>query len=178
MATGLNTGQPYTRYVPQNVGKKYDPEGEYVKLWVPELRDVPKEYIHKPWTMSEEEQVQYSARLGIDYPHPIRDPTIGDDRRQYRYLRRLGHEIPRDLKQRVKTYMKKDAEIYKWSNKECVDKEVHGDGDDSDDRGDDIEEEGDEPALEVNGIETESSANPNGKVGSITSTTTATDTKI
>lgn len=162
VATGLNTGQPYTRYVPHNVGNKYDPEGEYVKLWVPELKDVPKEFIHKPWKMSEEEQVQCNARLGIDYPHPIRDPTIGDDRREYRYLRRLGQTIPRDLKQRVKAFMKKDAEMYEWNKKGYVDNEVHGEGGDSDDR-----------TLEVNRVETESSANLNSKERSSTLNTTA-----
>jgi FAD binding domain of DNA photolyase len=84
------------RYVIQIVGRKHDPEGEYVKLWVPELVNVPKQYIHKPWKITEAQQEEYNVRLGIDYPNPIRDPSIGDKRRKVRYLRRKGMELPDD----------------------------------------------------------------------------------
>ena len=49
----------------------YDNEAEYVKHWLPELADLPPEYAHEPWTMSEQEQGQYGVALGADYPRPV-----------------------------------------------------------------------------------------------------------
>jgi hypothetical protein len=40
--------------------------------------------------MDEQMQEKYNCRLGLDYPHPIRDPTIGELKRKKRYLRRKG----------------------------------------------------------------------------------------
>ncbi|MFT3673418.1 cryptochrome/photolyase family protein [Aestuariivirga sp.] len=44
---------PYFRiFNPMLQGEKFDPNGEYVKRWVPELKDVPAASIHKPWEMT------------------------------------------------------------------------------------------------------------------------------
>jgi deoxyribodipyrimidine photo-lyase len=51
----------------------YDPEGSYVKHWLPELVAIPAARIHEPWKLSRDEQKQYGVRLGVDYPHPIVD---------------------------------------------------------------------------------------------------------
>ncbi len=51
--------------------KKYDPEGEYVKQWIPELSDVPHQKIHDLESLSEEEQIHANIRLGDDYPKSI-----------------------------------------------------------------------------------------------------------
>ena len=34
-------------------GKKFDPDGQYVRRWVPELADVPAKHVHAPWEMAE-----------------------------------------------------------------------------------------------------------------------------
>ncbi len=58
---------PYFRiFNPILQGEKFDKEGEYVKKWVPELKDLPKKFIHKPWEHNDKD-----FRLGRDYPHPI-----------------------------------------------------------------------------------------------------------
>ena len=58
---------PYFRiFNPIIQGEKFDREGEYVKKWVPELKNVSKKYIHKPWELKDEK-----FKLGRDYPHPI-----------------------------------------------------------------------------------------------------------
>lgn len=45
---------PYFRiFNPMTQGKKFDPDGEYVRRWVPELTDVPARHVHTPWEMAE-----------------------------------------------------------------------------------------------------------------------------
>jgi len=59
---------PYFRvFNPILQGEKFDPEGEYVRRWVPELAEVPMKYLNKPWEMPRKE---WDA-LGIDYPEPM-----------------------------------------------------------------------------------------------------------
>ena len=53
--------------------KDYDPEGIYVKHWLPELRDVPAPKVHTPWQLQPVEQKRFDVRLGVDYPNPIVD---------------------------------------------------------------------------------------------------------
>jgi deoxyribodipyrimidine photo-lyase len=56
-------GQPYFRiFNPVTQSKKFDPDGAYIRRWVPELRNVPAQYIHAPWHMD-------SPPAG--YPAPI-----------------------------------------------------------------------------------------------------------
>ena len=60
---------PYFRvFNPVLQGEKFDAEGEYVKKWVPELREVPAKWIHKIWEAPEE-----IAKLAKKYPKPIVD---------------------------------------------------------------------------------------------------------
>ena len=59
---------PYFRiFNPILQGEKFDRDGVYVKKWVPELKDVPKKLIHKPWELNDKNILQ----LGLDYPFPI-----------------------------------------------------------------------------------------------------------
>ncbi len=51
----------------------YDPEGEYVKHWLPALRSLPSHLVHQPWQLSPAAQRQRGVRLGVDYPNPIVD---------------------------------------------------------------------------------------------------------
>lgn len=51
--------------------KDYDPTGEYIKQWLPELSLVPIQKIHEPWTLSAQEQTQYGVRIGTTYPTPM-----------------------------------------------------------------------------------------------------------
>eukprot|EP00887_Chlorella_sp_A99_P004234 scaffold15.g4234.t1 len=54
-----------------DASKDYDPQGEYIRCWVPELSRVPSSRIHEPWLMGREEQQQYGVQIGADYPAPI-----------------------------------------------------------------------------------------------------------
>jgi len=53
--------------------RKYDKKGDYVRLWLPELGEIPEEYVHEPHTISAEDQKLYEISIGIDYPEPIID---------------------------------------------------------------------------------------------------------
>jgi deoxyribodipyrimidine photo-lyase len=53
--------------------KDYDPQGEYVKLWLPELADVPAAKVHDPSKLQSIEQQRFGVRIGVDYPQPIVD---------------------------------------------------------------------------------------------------------
>ncbi|WP_075883326.1 cryptochrome/photolyase family protein [Candidatus Protochlamydia sp. W-9] len=63
---------PYFRiFNPITQGEKFDPEGNYVKKWVPELINLPKKWLHQPWEAPEEILRQSGIELGINYPKPI-----------------------------------------------------------------------------------------------------------
>ena len=47
---------------------RYDPNGEYVKLWLPELNDLPNDKIHRPDTLSFEDQSNMNVKIGGNYP--------------------------------------------------------------------------------------------------------------
>jgi deoxyribodipyrimidine photo-lyase len=60
--------------------RRFDPDGAYVRRWVPELRDVPSARLAMPWTMSDGEQETAGCAIGRDYPAPIVDHA--DERRR------------------------------------------------------------------------------------------------
>ena len=63
---------PYFRiFNPILQGEKFDKEGNYVKKWVPELKNVPNKFIHKPWEMELKYQEAIKTIIGKDYPSPI-----------------------------------------------------------------------------------------------------------
>ena len=65
---------PFFRiFNPSLQGAKFDPDGNYVKRWVPELLRVPATYIHTPWTAPAEVLASAGVILGKDYPHPLVD---------------------------------------------------------------------------------------------------------
>ena len=68
--TGINTVRLYN---PVKNSKEHDPEGVFIKKWVPELANVPIAYIHEPWKMSSMEQAFCGVIIGKDYPSPLVD---------------------------------------------------------------------------------------------------------
>jgi deoxyribodipyrimidine photo-lyase len=74
-AAGTGTdAQPYFRiFNPTNQSKKFDPDGSYIKRYVPELAGVAAKYIHEPERMPAAEQRRAGVEIGRDYPRPIVD---------------------------------------------------------------------------------------------------------
>lgn len=68
--TGVNTARIYN---PVKQSRDQDPDGRFIRAWVPELRDVPDAFIHEPWRMPEDMQTRIGCVLDRDYPARIVD---------------------------------------------------------------------------------------------------------
>ena len=69
--TGINTIRIYN---PVKQSKDHDPDGAFIRRFVPELAGVPDHHVHEPWRMSAADQATSGCRIGRDYPAPIIDP--------------------------------------------------------------------------------------------------------
>jgi deoxyribodipyrimidine photo-lyase len=74
-AAGTGTdAQPYFRiFNPVTQGQRFDPDGGYVRRWVPELAAVPDRWLQHPWDMPDDVARESGVVLGKDYPEPIVD---------------------------------------------------------------------------------------------------------
>ncbi len=88
--TGTDAAPYFRIFNPVTQGMKFDPHGKYIRTWVPELANVPEEYIHQPWRMSQEDQNRYHCRIGIDYPAPIIDHSWARQRALLVYSKALN----------------------------------------------------------------------------------------
>jgi len=61
-------------------GEKFDPDGDYVRHFVPELKDLPKKYIHKPFEAPNHVLAGAGVELGKTYPKPIVNHGMARDR--------------------------------------------------------------------------------------------------
>lgn len=68
--TGINRLRVYD---PVKQAVDHDPQGEFIRRWIPELAGVPTNLIHQPHRMSGADQAQYGCRIGTDYPAPLVD---------------------------------------------------------------------------------------------------------
>ncbi|MES2678033.1 MAG: deoxyribodipyrimidine photo-lyase [Pseudomonadota bacterium] len=63
---------PYFRiFNPVLQSEKFDPDGEYIKKYLPVLKNLPAKFIHQPWQLSEMELLAYGVKLGKNYPERI-----------------------------------------------------------------------------------------------------------
>ncbi|MEO1384993.1 MAG: FAD-binding domain-containing protein, partial [Bacteroidota bacterium] len=71
MQAGTSGYHPLRVYNPMTQAERLDPQGVFVKQWIPELADVPAPQIIRPWTMTPMEQIFFGCEIGKDYPVPI-----------------------------------------------------------------------------------------------------------
>ena len=78
--------QPYFRiFNPVTQSGKFDPEGAFIRRYVPELAGVPNKFIHAPWQMGRSEQRALDMIIGRDYPAPIVDHARAREKTLTRY---------------------------------------------------------------------------------------------
>ena len=65
--TSINTNRIYN---PIKQGKDHDPQGKFIKKWIPELKDISLNFIHEPWLLSKFNKEEYEK---INYIRPIID---------------------------------------------------------------------------------------------------------
>jgi deoxyribodipyrimidine photo-lyase len=83
---------PYFRvFNPILQGEKFDPDGVYVRRWVPELAQLPDGLIHQPWTATPLELASADIELGTTYPPPIIDHKVGRERALAAYATTRGN---------------------------------------------------------------------------------------
>ncbi|KAG8264863.1 Cryptochrome-2 [Homalodisca vitripennis] len=63
--------QFFSCYCPVRFGRKADPNGEFIRKYLPVLKNFPTEHIHDPWTASEDVQKASNCVIGRDYPVPM-----------------------------------------------------------------------------------------------------------
>lgn len=78
--TGTDAAPFFRIFNPVRQGEQFDPSGEWVRTWLPELREVPTEFIFAPWRMPLSVQQRSGCRIGRDYPAPIVDFTSARQR--------------------------------------------------------------------------------------------------
>jgi deoxyribodipyrimidine photo-lyase len=85
-STGCDA-QPWFRiFNPVTQSRRFDPQGDYIRRWVPELARVPDPHLHAPWEMPPLEQQAAGCVIGRDYPAPV----VRHDEARQRTLARYG----------------------------------------------------------------------------------------
>ncbi|MBT9551002.1 MAG: deoxyribodipyrimidine photo-lyase [Hydrogenophaga sp.] len=78
--------QPWFRiFNPVTQSEKFDPQGKFIRRYLPQLAQLPDAVIHAPWTARELELVGAGVELGKTYPHPIVDHALARERTLLRY---------------------------------------------------------------------------------------------
>jgi len=105
--TGVNTVRMYN---PIKQSQDHDPEGLFIKKWVPELSKLPKEHIHEPWKMTAMEQDFYQFYLGKDYPIPLIDlEESGKKAREKIWGHRDNPLVQKEMARILVTHTRNDA---------------------------------------------------------------------
>jgi deoxyribodipyrimidine photo-lyase len=103
--TGINTVRIYN---PIKQSYEHDPEGIFIKKWVPELINVPIPFIHEPYKMNHFDQSCYGIEMGVDYPFPIVNlEESGKIAREKIWGHRKGQKVKKESQRILKTHVRK-----------------------------------------------------------------------
>jgi deoxyribodipyrimidine photo-lyase len=107
--TGINTVRIYN---PVKQSKEHDPEGVFLRKWVPELARVPTDLIHEPWKLTSMEQQLYSVVLGEHYPHPLVDlEASGRDARDKIWGHRKHPAVKNEVKRILDLHTRRKLDL-------------------------------------------------------------------
>ena len=96
--------QYFRCYSPISFQKKNDPNGNYIRKFVPELKDLPSKYIYSPWEAPDDVLKKAGVKLGKNYPKPVVDHAT------------VSKENMNRMKQAYDAHKKREADA-KASNK-------------------------------------------------------------
>ncbi len=92
--TGTDSAPYFRIFNPITQGKKFDPTGNYIRRFVPELRKIPTKYLFEPWLCPQNISKDVGFKIGIDYPKPVVD--IKESREKaleaFSSLKNINHE--------------------------------------------------------------------------------------
>ena len=84
-STGCDA-QPYFRiFNPINQSEKFDPQGKFIRRYLPQLAGLSDKSIHAPWAAPAMERLSAGVELGRDYPHPVVDHALAREKTLERY---------------------------------------------------------------------------------------------
>lgn len=98
--TGINTVRIYN---PVKQSIDHDPQGIFIKKWVPELATVPTNYMHEPWKMTEMEKAFSGIGKDVDYPNPVVDLVESGKKARAKIWGHRKHDMVRKERQRILT---------------------------------------------------------------------------
>ncbi len=90
--SGTDAAPFFRIFNPVSQGEKFDPNGDYVRKYVPELKKLGKKHIHKPWEMSEGDLEEAGVVLGKHYPKPIVNHSDARDEALKRFKQISGKD--------------------------------------------------------------------------------------
>ncbi|WP_024279416.1 deoxyribodipyrimidine photo-lyase [Xanthobacter sp. 126] len=99
--SGLDAAPYFRIFNPVMQGEKFDPEGTYVRTYVPELKRLPAKLIHHPWTAPQDTLAAAGIRLGHTYPKPLVDHAAARDC-ALRAFEHLRHAAPAEARAAVR----------------------------------------------------------------------------
>jgi deoxyribodipyrimidine photo-lyase len=106
--TGINTTRVYN---PIKQAQDHDPQGRFVRAWLPALRRVPDEWLFEPWRMPASEQQRLGLQKGVDIASPVVDLALATrEAKQRLYARRHTDEV----KAGKQAVIDKHASRLKW----------------------------------------------------------------
>jgi deoxyribodipyrimidine photo-lyase len=83
--TGTDAAPYYRIFNPVTQAEKFDPDGDYIRRWVPELAKLDPPAIFAPWKAAPADLEAAGVGLGADYPHPIVDHLSARERALTRF---------------------------------------------------------------------------------------------
>lgn len=99
--TGVNTVRLYN---PVKNSQEHDPQGKFIKKWVPELNSIPSKLVHEPWNMTLMEQSFYGVLIGENYPTPIVNLEISSKNAREKIWKHKKHPL---VKKEINTILRK-----------------------------------------------------------------------